>query len=142
MRRLGLLAGVLVLVAAAAVVGAVVLAPHLRGLRLPRIGGAPKPVLVAVPAITTNLAGPAADHFAQVAFTLKLRDPALAKVFAQRQAAVLNAVIGDIRREPLSALGGAAGMHTLAQLISASLDGVLGQPRAVLAVFFTQFVVQ
>ena len=142
MKRIGLVVGIVLLVAGAAVGGALVLPRDLPALHLPRLGGPPRPVLVSVPSITTNLAGVSASHFAQVAFTLKLSSPALARRFARRQAAVLNAVIADIRAESLASLGGSAGMSDLARVITSSLDGVLGQPRAVLAVFFTQFVVQ
>lgn len=102
----------------------------------------PQPVMVSVAPITTNLSGADASDFAEVAFTLRLADKALAVRFTQAQPAVLNAVIADLRGESLAQLGGAPGMRRLGRLISLSLDRVLDQPQAVEAVFFTQFVVQ
>jgi len=112
-----------------------------RHLRFPWPHGHPRPVLVSVPAITTNLDG-TSDHFAQVAVTLELRDAAAAHLFSAREAAVLDAVIADLRGETFADLSGDAGMRLLGQRIAASLDPILGGRGAVEAVYFTQFVVQ
>lgn len=136
---LGLLAAA-GLMAAASATGRV--RPPLPRLPLHWPAKPPEPVLVSVPAITTNLAGADAGHFAQVAITLELRDKSVAAVFDQRQAAVYDAVIADLRAESLDQLGGDSGMRALRRLVRSSLDRVLGGRDAVQAVFFTQFVVQ
>ncbi len=113
---------------------------------LPRRGAAPPPravaaaVTVPVPAITTNLEGPG-GHFAQVAVTLSV-DATLAKSLKARMPAVQDAVISDIRHSSVASLDAKGGMAGLGRAVSASVDGVLGDARAIQAVYFTQFVVQ
>ena len=101
----------------------------------------PAPALVAVPAIVTNLAGVDAAHFAQITMTLQLSDGRQAKTFTEREAAVQNALIKDIRDDSVAALSGSGGMALLRGEVESSLDRVLGQ-GAVRDVFFTQFIVQ
>lgn len=99
-------------------------------------------VSVSVPTITTNLGDAGATHFAQVALTISLSGPAAAKAFNARVAAVEDAVITDLRERSAAQLDAADGMTGLRTAITASVDQVIGDPAAVRAVYFTQFVVQ
>jgi flagellar basal body-associated protein FliL len=140
-RVVGLLLVVLALGAGAAAATA---ASRLH-LRLPHLAAprarAPQPVMVDVPAITTNLADPGGGHFAQVAITVTLSGPAAANAFRQRLPAVEDAVIAQLRQRSSADLQAAGGMGALRRAIAASLDQILG-PGQVQAVYFTQLVVQ
>lgn len=143
MRRVLLLGAAVVAVLALGVLGAwwfrvpLPLLPRRPGSAPHRAAPA---VAVPVPAITTNLDGPG-GHFAQVAVTLSV-DAAVAKSLKARMAAVQDAVISDIRHSSLASLDAKGGMSGLGRAVSASVDRVLGDSRAIRAVYFTQFVVQ
>ena len=112
-------------------------------LHLPRRPAAvPPPVSVAIPSITTNLADPGGSHYAQVTVIVAIRGQAQAKRALADMPAVENAVIADLRATSSSQLQGAGGMQRLGQALTASLDGLLGSPQAIQAVYFTQFMVQ
>lgn len=136
----GALAAVLLAVGGAGLTGLVHLPFLPKGLHL---GSAhPAPALVTVPAIVTNLAGADSSHFAQIAMTVQLADKQQAQAFAEHQPAVQNALIADIRNDSLAALSGTGGMALLRREVATSLDRVLGDEKAVQAVYFTQFIVQ
>jgi len=133
-----------VLVAVGAAVAVFLLHVPLPLLPHPRAKGQPAVHLVSVtvPAITTNLSGADAAHFAQVQLTLSLSGAKTAKTFAARTPAVQDACITAIRDRSAAQLNDVAGMTGLRTAIVTAVDGVLGDPTAVRAVYFTQFVVQ
>ena len=121
-------------------------APSIGGLHIPGLGaGRPQPVptvQVAIPTITTNLAGGSGTNFVQLSVTLGVAGPAVAKTFATQVAAVQNAILADVRARSAAQLDASQGMSDLAGAIQTSVDQVLGSATAVRAVYFTQFVVQ
>ena len=139
---------VLGLVVLLVLVGGGAAALHFHLVRLPAfLGGRaapPRPlptVEVGVPQITTNLNGNS-SNFAQITLTVGLAGPGAAKTFNARMPAIENALIADVRSLSLTQLNGAAGMQRLRKSVATLLDGILGSPSAVRAVYFTQFVVQ
>ncbi len=99
-------------------------------------------VSVAIPMITTNLAGSGGQHFAQVALTVAVAGPKVAALCHVRLPQVQDAIIGDIRAQTLAQLDGSKGMVQLGRVVRGSLDTVLGAKGDVRAVYFTTFIVQ
>ena len=112
------------------------------GHAAPRVPAPPPRVGVQVPLITTNLADPGGQQFAEVALTVEVAGPNTAKAFDAQLPAIEDAVIAALRGSTAAQLAGSAGVHHLAATLTGAIDGVLGSPHAVDAVYFTQFVVQ
>ncbi len=102
----------------------------------------PKPVLVTLPSITSNIATQSGENFAEVTITVKLADKADAKLFAQDTDEVQSAVITELRGETMADLQGSAAVATLGKAVGQIVDRVLNQPDAVQGVYFTKFLVQ
>lgn len=102
----------------------------------------PKPVLVSLPSITSNISAQSGENFAEVTIIVKLADEADAKRFAQDTDEVQSAVITELRGETMAELQGSAAVSTLGKAVGQIVDQVLGQPDAVEGVYFTKFLVQ
>ncbi len=110
--------------------------PH---LRLP--AAAADPVLVSLPQVTSNLESTSGTHFVEVTMTVKLRGKIDAKALSSHDAAVQDAVLETLRAQTAADLNGSSGMQALQGQLATAVDSAIGVSGAVLAVYFTQFLV-
>jgi flagellar FliL protein len=142
---------VLILVALLAVGGGAAWYLHLLPIPGAKVAAAARPtpppppapaVPVQVPELVTNLADPGQQRYIQLSMTVDLNTAADAAKFTTDMPAVENAVLLAARSETAAALGSVPGVAAFKKLLADAFDKLVGDPKGVRQIYFTQFVVQ